>query len=603
MKRLCWGLLVLFASVTPIGAAPAGAAPADFPAADFSGYSSGAAIHAGLLQAATDGPRLVDTEVAFSGAAVASQGFKGAIHDELKQAVLPAAKVASKAYGRGAGIEAGTGIGLPNDPNAHQVILAGVAESAAPPSGPLVTKELGPVQAAPVAYASLVRGQAQPVFGEETCVLGQPISYGLGYAADVQLLNGGATTPQGSFTQPLLAADVGDPVDRTVSQSKSFTYLAANGDGTFGLVSETRQTLAPVTLFKGTLNELTIEVLGEFVFRAVATGKPGGARVDYAPDGAPTPTAPILRILRPGDAPTELTFEQVFGKEGFIAPSNPLVALALGEDPRAIAAPGQAADPKSAPELAENGTSAGGAVDVVRLTLPDPAPADAPKALEIRVGHMEARAAVPAGGIRCKIPVRKATDPEVVMAGEPFTWSITIPPQSSSLLGLACDLIGVSAVDTSSADPGVEYTLESASNGGVVSGTSVEWSNLGNYHPGDPPIVVTVSGRVAPTSAAGVLNDTVDVTAALGNCTGGALGNQLVGIAKVETAAITGVASLVGPQANVAGVERAAAAVAPAQAVSPEAILPKTGENQGRRVLAALVLLAPGLVFLRRLRR
>src|SRR5215210_5361897 len=89
MKRLCWGLLVLFASVTPIGAAPAGAAPADFPAADFSGYSSGAAIHAGLLQAATEGPRLVDTEVAFSGAAVASQGFKGAIHDELKQAVLP----------------------------------------------------------------------------------------------------------------------------------------------------------------------------------------------------------------------------------------------------------------------------------------------------------------------------------------------------------------------------------------------------------------------------------------------------------------------------------------------------------------------------------
>jgi hypothetical protein len=81
------------------------------------------------------------------------------------------------------------------------------------------------------------------------------------------------------------------------------------------------------------------------------------------------------------------------------------------------------------------------------------------------------------------------------------------------------------------------------------------------------------------------------------------VGNQLVGIAKVDTAAITGVASLVGPQANVAGVERAAAAVAPAQAVSPEGILPKTGENQGRRVMAALVLLAPGLVFLRRLRR
>lgn len=603
MKRLCWGLLVLFASATPVGAAPVDAAPAEFPTADFSGYSSGAVIHAGALQAATDGPRLVDTEVAFSGAAVASQGFKGAIHDELKQAVLPNAKVGAKAYGRGAGLEAGTGTGLPNDPNAHQVILAGVAESAAPPSGPLVTRELGPVQAAPVAWASFVRGQAQPVFGDETCVLGQPISYGLGYAADVQLLNAGETTPQGSFLQPLLAADVGEPIDRTVSQSKSFTYLAANGDGTYGLVTETRQTLAPVTLFKGTPNELTIEVLGEFVFRAVATGKPGGARVDYAPDGSPTPTSPILRILRPGNAPTELTFQQIFGKEGFTAPPNALIALALGEDPRAIAAPGKAADPKSAPELASDGTSAAGAVDVVRLTVPDPAPADAPKVLDVRVGHMEARANVPAGGIKCKIPVRKATNPDVVLAGEPFTWTITIPPKPSSLLALACDLIGVSAVDTSSAEPGVEYTLESASNGGVVSGKTVKWPNLGNYHPGDPPIVVTVSGRVAPTSAAGVLNDTVDVTAALGNCTGGAVGKQLVGIAKVDTAAVTGVASLIGPRANVAGVERAAAGVAPAAAPAPEGVLPKTGEKQNRRVVAALVLLAPGLLFLRRLSR
>lgn len=601
MKRLCWGLLVLVASVPTIGAAPAGAAPADFPEANFSGYSSGAVIHAGALQAASDGPRLVDTEVAFSGAAVASQGFKAAIHDELNQAVLPTANVGAKAYGRGAGIEAGTGSGVPNDPDAHQVVLAGVAESAAPPSGPLVTKELGPVQIAPVAWASLVRGQAQPVFGE-TCVLGQPISYGLGYAADAQLLNGGETTPAGSFTEPLVAADAGDPIDRTVSQSKSFTYLVANGDGTFGLATETRQTLAPVTLFKGTPNELTIEVLGEFVFRAVATGKPGGARIDYAPAGSPTPTSPILRILRPGAEATELTFQQLFGKEGFVAPQNPLVALALGEDPRAITAAGKAADPKSAPELASDGTSAAGAVDVARVTLPDAAPADSPKALELRVGHMEARATVPAGGIRCKLPVRKATNPEFVMAGDPFTWTITIPPDPNSLLALACDLIGVKAVDVSSADPetpGVEYTLESASNGGIVSGKNVTWPNLGNYRPGAPPIVVTVSGRVAATSAPGVLHDTVDVSATLGNCTGGALGKQLLGLAKVDTAAVTGAASLIGPRTDVL-TARAAAAAAPE---APAGVLPKTGDDEHARVAAALALLGSSLLAVRYRRR
>jgi hypothetical protein len=594
MKRLCWGLLLLFGTATP-----AAAAPGDVPTTAFSGYSTGSVIHADALQAATDGPRLVDAEVAFSGAAVASAGFAAPIHNELAQAVLPTNQLGRKAYGRGTGLEAGTGTTLPNDPDRHQVVVAGVAEAAAPPNSPMVTKELSPVLASPLAYASLVRGQAQPVFGDEACVLGQPISYGLGYAADAQLLNAGQTTGEGSFSQPMVAADVGDPIDRTVSQSKSFTYLAANGDGTFGLVSETRQTLAPVTFFKGAPNEVTIEVLGEFVFRAIATGKPGGARIDYAPDGSPTPTTPVVRFLRPGEAPSEVTFQQMFGKEGFTTPPNPSVSLALGEDPRAIAAPGRWADPNSVPDLAGDGTRAASAVDVVRLTLPNPAPADAPRALEVRIGHMEARAAVPTGGIRCPLPVRKATNPDLVMAGEPFTWTISIPPRAESLIGLACDLIGVSATDTSSAEPGVEYTLESASDGGVVSGKTVTWSNLGNYHPGDPPILVTISGQVAPNSLSGVLNDTVDVTAALGKCTGGAVGHQLVGIAHVDTTAVTGVASLVGPRANVvAGAREAAAQLGPQAA--PAGVLPKTGDDDRRRALIGAALLGPTIYAARR---
>jgi hypothetical protein len=603
MKRLCWGLFCLLAAVCPAVALPAGAGPGDLPTADFSGYSTGAVIHADALQGATEGPRLVDADVAFSGAAVSSQGFAAPIHNELAEAVLPTTQLGRRAYGRGTGLEAGTGTSLPNDPNRHQVMVAGLAEAAAPPNSPLVTKELAPVRASPLAYASLVRGQAQPVYGDETCVLGQPISYGLGYAADAQLLNGGQATPEGSFAQPLLAADVGDPIDRTVSQSKSFTYLAANGDGTFGLVSETRQTLAPVTLFKGTANEMTIEVLGEFVFRAVATGKPGGARIDYAPDGSPTPTAPVVRVLRPGSPPAEVTFEQLFGPKGFTTPANPFVSLALGEDPRKIAEPGRGADPNSVPDLAGAGTSAAGAVDVVRLTLPNPAPADAPRALEVRIGHMEARATVPEGGVRCRLPVHKATNPDLVMAGEPFTWTISIPPRPDSLVALACDLVGIAATDTSSADPGVDYTLESASNGGVVQGKKVTWPNLGRYHPGDPPILVTISGRVSPTSLAGILTDTVDVTAALGQCTGGAAGRQLVGIANVDTTAVTGAASLVGPRANVvAGVREAAGRLAPQAAAAPEGVLPRTGDDQGRRAALAAVLLGSAAVATRRRR-
>src|SRR2546421_743872 len=78
--------------------------------------------------------------------------------------------------------------------------------------------------------------------GANVCVLGQPISSGLGYAANANLVNTG--NPLAS----LLATNTGA---NAVNQSKSFTYLIPNGDGTYGLVSETHQILAPITLIAG----------------------------------------------------------------------------------------------------------------------------------------------------------------------------------------------------------------------------------------------------------------------------------------------------------------------------------------------------------------
>ncbi|HEV7687261.1 MAG TPA: hypothetical protein VGQ80_11860 [Acidimicrobiia bacterium] len=137
-------------------------------------------------------------------------------------------------------------------------------------------------------------------------------------------------------------------------------------------------------------------------------------------------------------------------------------------------------------------------------------------------------------------------------------------------------------------------------------GTSVSATDtrkLGNHHPGDPPILVTISGRMSPTSLGGVLTDTVDVTAALGLCTGGVGGKQLVGIAHVDTTAVTGAASLVGPRANVvAGAREAAGQLAPQAAAAPAGVLPRTGDDQRRRVAAAGVLLGFTAVAARRRR-
>ena len=74
--------------------------------------------------------------------------------------------------------------------------------------------------------------------------------------------------------------------DRAVQQSRSHTFLVPQ-EGTsspirkFGLASETRQTIAPITLFKGTPQEFTIETAGEWVLRATADGNKGS--VFYGP--------------------------------------------------------------------------------------------------------------------------------------------------------------------------------------------------------------------------------------------------------------------------------------------------------------------------------
>jgi hypothetical protein len=500
---------------------PVDPAPGQESRSPFSAYAAGTALHADAVRLAVGGVTLVDAGVAISAASVASDGLEGSIADEMGQVVQPPAPAGKASYGRGAGLEVtlagGTPLGI-------GLGLAGVAEAAAPPSAPLRSHELGPVGADPLAYASLVRGQARPVWSDRTCVIGQPTAFGLGYAADVQLVNLGGPGPRGTFTQPLIAADAGNPTDRTVTQSRSFTYLKPNPDGSFGLVSETRQTIAPVTLFRGSTAEITIELLGEWVLRATASGKRGGATIEYGPAVDGGPATPVLRLLGAGGV-TELTLQQVLGTGGLRLSVSPLLDVAIGEDARPIAAPGRDVDPTRPPETSADGTRAAAAVDVVRVSLLQPAPPGGPRAVELRLGHMEARAEVPAGGVGCGIPIRKEGAPTFVNPGDTFTWTISIPSAADAFDGLSCDLVGVSAVDTARGTSGVVFTIQSASNGGVITGHTVRWADLGRYRPGGPAIVLTVDGRVEPDSARGVLTDTVNVNAALDNCTAGVAGS------------------------------------------------------------------------------
>lgn len=563
----------------------------------FSGYATGTVVHADALQVAIAGPRLVDGEVAFSGASANSQGLATAVTNEMSQAISPALGAAKSTYGRGSGLEVGLGTSTPNSPNANQIILASQASASAAPSTDLVTKEVGPVPASPIAYASALRGQAAAAWDPNTCIIGQPLAYGLGYAADAQLLNTGSANTDGSLKNPVLATDTTQNA-RAVSQAKSFTYLKPNGDGTWGVVSETHETIAPVTLFKGTLNEVTIEALGEWVLRATSTGK--GSTIDYAPGGAVTPSTPVLRLLQPNGAnpvTTILTLQQLLGNTGLQIPLNPLANISIGEGPRHIAAAGALPDPKAAP--VKTATTAAAAVDVVRVNLLQPDAKGGLHALDLRIGHMEASATAPAGGLECHIPVNKTVSPNPVQAGQDFTWTISIPTSPQDFAAIACDLVNIKAVDTVKSINGTpSWTITGASNGGVVSGnSSVTWDNLGTYKRGSPPITVTITGHIPADSLAGTIEDTVNVTATLGDCTGGAAGQDIIGqIAKITgtgtTATsqvgqpITGIFTLQGPSIS--------------QVTGGQSNLPAAGElpHTGGHPLAplGLGLLVTGLV-------
>ena len=530
MRRTLF-VVALLAALVPTAGQSASAQVA--PLSQFSGYSTGTAIHTGVIESGTT--RLEDTEIAFSGANVNSGGLGAALSNEMAQAYQSATDASDKAAGRGSGLEIGLATTVPNLTNANQINPGSTVQAFAPASTGLLTKEFIPVDLNPIVNATTLRGQAQAIYSDSVCVLGQPISFGLGYAANANLVN--------SATGSVVATNT---VANAVNQSKSFTYLIPNlvdgkADGTYGLVSETHQILAPITLLQGTATPVTIEFLGVWVLRATATGKSdGSSKVEYAPAGSPTSTTPVLKISLGSNTPLELAFQDLLGQDGLAIPVPGIGEIVLGEGPRAI---GGATG--SQPEVAANGTVAAGAVDVLRIGTSELADALGLVLADVRVGHMESKAMVPVGGIQCGIPVKKVGTPASVMAGKDqvVTYTITIPADVEAFKAIACDVVNIKVVDVTTAEPGVKFDIVSASQGGVISGgNTVTWENLGTYKPGDAPIVLTVGLKVPADSAAGKITDTATATAVLANCKGNASADSasLTGLAKMEAAALTG---------------------------------------------------------------
>ena len=106
MRRIRYsltGAIALSAAALAWSAAPVNA-QVPWESASFHAYATGTVVHADLLQASSSGPQVVNAEVAFSGASVASKGTgtDGApaqIVNEMGQIVQPKLPAGGKLAG------------------------------------------------------------------------------------------------------------------------------------------------------------------------------------------------------------------------------------------------------------------------------------------------------------------------------------------------------------------------------------------------------------------------------------------------------------------------------------------------------------------------
>src|SRR5689334_9834758 len=202
-----------------VGVAPAKAA-VPFSSAAFSASAVGSTVHTDALNSGET--RIANADVALASSAVNSKGLTSQAVNENGRVINPALGGSKFSYAKGEGLEVGIA-GAPTDDG--QILLAGKAEVSAPPTAH-DSKQVGPVDADPIAWASLVQGTADARWNTETCILGEDIARGIGYAADAQLADTGADTGD-DLDAPLASVDTTDGF-RDVSQTTTRQYFAPN---------------------------------------------------------------------------------------------------------------------------------------------------------------------------------------------------------------------------------------------------------------------------------------------------------------------------------------------------------------------------------------
>jgi hypothetical protein len=545
------GLIAGVVAVSAAGPAHGVAQPAP---AGFTAYANGTSLHVTGIE--SDPTKLADVDHAFSSIRISGAGLTNQIVSEVNTLVNPVLP-SKNAYARGGGAEVGIGSDVATDPATKPLLLPAIAESAAPTDAPPYTEGLKNADPTvqqvidlngaldPLANATALHGRAAALWNPNYLfpTLGNPLTYGYGEAADAQVLNlGDGLDSLGRFLAPLIGANSPGP-DRSVISSQAFSYLVNNGDGTCGIAEEIHESLAPLRLnlppddIAG--NDILLEVGGDWLMKGVLTGKPGaGNFFTYGPDPASqTDNTSVLRLIQlGGDDPAtpgvdesilgSLSLQDILGDTGLDIPADPLLHVTLGEPPRAIAAPSTVPAYGSNPTVpsATNGTEMSVAADAVRAHVLQGA-SEGFTGVDLRLGHFEMKASVPAGGVNCEIPVSKTSNVPVANTGTSQIFTVKVPTSPEQVSPFPCDMVNVSITDKLSVLDGTpkmnidkivgpkgEVGTVSADKQSASIDTTDTWAN------GQPSLVFLIYASVPANSGTGTMKDTATATATAANC-------------------------------------------------------------------------------------
>ncbi|MDP1792953.1 MAG: hypothetical protein Q8K63_02350 [Acidimicrobiales bacterium] len=335
------------------------------------------------------------------------------------------------------------------------------AEQTAPPTNaaPTSASLTGPVDLAPLASLEAATAAAHARWGssDTTCIApGTPISTARSTVLDAGLL-GPLPLPTGDALISVNNANGG------VSFTNSSVGLVdVAGQTNKGLKSEVLTQVDGVVLFKGSENELTLNILAPPTMQATATGTAATSTVTY--------NQPVVEIIQGGDVIEVLNATDANVDLQLPPGPTPLMVLRLQLG--------------TLQDVVKTATQASGTATLLGLTLLDIT--ETVTLARVEIAPMTVKATVPAGGVTCppgplsNLQVDSST-PTVLPNGQ-FEYAVTIPN-----IG-ACTVNNVKVVLTVTGPDGSTIT-GTAPPASSVSGLTATWNDIGSIAPGALKVV------------------------------------------------------------------------------------------------------------------